>query len=93
MRKEGNLIVAVGLDPKAPYSLGNKDYYYKRECNSGHTNLQDDEIGLANGYYDGYNWTVPVCKKCVTDGRVGLHGHNTPVHLKEVNKVELTECA
>lgn len=86
MKTEGNLIVATGLDPKAPYSLGNKDWYYERECNSGHKDLKDSEIGFAGGYYDGYNWTVPVCKKCVTDGKTGLHGHNTAVHLKEAKR-------
>lgn len=86
MKKQGNLIVMQGLDPAAPYSLGNKDYFYERRCNSGHTELSDDEIGTAGGVYDGYNWCVPVCKRCVTDDRVGFHSHNTAVHLVEANQ-------
>lgn len=74
-----------GLDPKAPYSLGNKRYYYHRRCNSGHADLTDQEIDFTGGYYDGYNWTVPVCLRCVTDGRVVLHSHNTAVHLVEAD--------
>jgi hypothetical protein len=83
---EKNLIKAQGLDPKAPYSLGNKDYYYKRECNSGHTNLTDDEIGFTGGVYDGFNWTVPVCMRCISkeeNKRLGTYSHYTPYHLKE----------
>lgn len=81
---KSRFIECDGLDPEAPYSLGNKRYYYERRCNSGHENLTDDEIAFAGGYYDGYNWTVPVCLRCVTDGRIGLHSHNTPVHLVEI---------
>lgn len=85
--EQGNLIVAQGLDPKAPYSLGNKDYFYERECNSGHKDLKDEEIAFAGGYYDGYNWTVPVCLRCIKEDKEyphpNQHGHNTSVHLKE----------
>lgn len=90
MRTKGNLIIAQGLDNAQPYCLGNKDYYYKRECNSGHKDLKDEEIGFTGGYYDGYNWTVPVCKRCVIDGKIGLHSHNTAVHLVECTKQELS---
>ena len=87
MKTQGNLIVAQGLDPKAPYSLGNKDYFYERECNSGHKDLKDEEISFAGGYYDGYNWAVPVCLKCIKADKEyphpNQHGHNTKVHLKE----------
>jgi len=84
----GNTIKCQGLDPEAPYSLGNKNYTYARECNSGHTDLQDDEIGYAGGYYDGYNWAVPVCLRCIRANReypaVAQHSHNKSVHLKEI---------
>jgi hypothetical protein len=88
MTTNGDLIVATGLDPAAPYSLGNKDYYYLRECNSGHKDLRDDEIALTGGYYDGYNWTVPVCRRCLatqSDKRVMVYSHYTPFHLKEAS--------
>lgn len=82
---KSNLISAVGLDPDAPYGLGNKVYRYKRECNSGHKNLTDDEIAFAGGYYDGYNWSVPCCLRCIRADRefpaVGQHSHNKRVHL------------
>jgi hypothetical protein len=83
-----NLIKATGLDPDAPYSLGNKEYFYERKCNSGHENLTDDEIAFTGGYYDGYNWIVPVCKRCIAkqeDKRVMVYSHYTPFHLKEFN--------
>ena len=86
MRTEDNLIVCTGLDPKAPYCLGNKDYYYERECNSGHKDLKDSEISFTGGYYDGYHWTVPVCLRCVStqeDKRVMVYSHYKSFHLKE----------
>jgi len=79
-------VKAVGLDPTAPYCLGNKTYEYERECNSGHKDLTDDEIGFTGGYYDGYSWKVPVCKRCIAtkeDRRVMVYSHYTPFHLKE----------
>ena len=89
MKTQGNLIVAQGLDPEAPYSLGNKDYFYERDCNSGHKALTDEEIGFAGGYYDGYNWAVPVCLRCIKADKEypypSQHSHNTLVHLKEYN--------
>jgi hypothetical protein len=84
--KEENLIKAPGLDPDKPYNLGLKDYYYKRECNSGHTDLSDEEIGFSGGVYDGLTWTVPVCKRCISqqkDKRLDMYSHYTPFHLKE----------
>lgn len=81
------LIQCTGLDPNAPYSLGNKEYFYERSCNSGHKNLKDDEIGFIGGYYDGYNWTVPVCLRCVNaqeDKRIMVYSHSVNFHLKEV---------
>ena len=81
-----NLIKSTGLDPEAPYSLGNKPYYYERRCNSGHENLTDEEITYAGGYYDGYKWAVPVCKRCLAnekDKRPDVYSHYTPYHLKE----------
>lgn len=80
------LIKCEGLDPDAPYCLGNKQYFYERRCNSGHENLTDAEVGFTGGYYDGYSWTVPICLRCVTDGKVGLHSYNTSVHLVEAAK-------
>lgn len=89
MRKLGHLIVAMGLNPQAPYSLGNKDYYYKRECNSGHTNLKDEDIQLTGGTNDGYRWTVPVCMICIRADKdypmVRQHSHNKRVYLKSVD--------
>lgn len=83
----------MGLDPAQPYSLGNKDYYYKRECNSGHKDLKDEEISLTGGYYDGYNWTVPCCLRCIKADKeyphVMQHSHNSSVHLVEVKGEEL----
>jgi hypothetical protein len=80
-----NLITAVGLNPDAPYSLGNKTYYYKRECNSGHKDLTDSEIAFTGGHYDGYNWAVPCCLRCIRADNeypaVGQHSHNKAVHL------------
>lgn len=76
-------ITAIGLDPAAPYSLGNKTYHYLRECNSGHKNLQDHDIAYAGERYDGYQWTVPVCKRCIGDENPRIHSYNTSVHLKE----------
>jgi hypothetical protein len=87
METTSTLVKAVGLDPAAEYSLGNKDYFYKRECNSGHKDLKDEEIGFTGGYYDGYNWTVPVCKRCIAtqgDKRIMVYSHYTPFHLKPV---------
>lgn len=82
------LVRATGLDPQAPYSLGNKEYYYERKCNSGHENLTDEEIAFTGGVYDGYNWTVPCCLRCIKADKeypaVMQHSHNTRVHLKEV---------
>lgn len=82
------LISTIGLNPDAPYSLGNKTYWYKRECNSGHKNLTDDEIAFTGGYYDGYSWAVPCCLRCIRANKeypsVGQHSHNTAVHLVEV---------
>lgn len=81
-----NLIKAEGLDPAAPYGLGNKTYFYNRECNSGHKNLTDQDIAFTGGYTDGYNWTVPVCKICIAtreDKRVMVYSHYIPFHLKE----------
>jgi len=89
---KAKFIECDGLDTEAPYSLGNKRYYYHRRCNSGHENLTDDEIGFTGGYYDGYTWTVPVCLRCVTDGRIGLHSHNTPVHLVEAEIDEMVSA-
>lgn len=82
------LIKAIGLDPSAPYSLGNKTYYYLRECNSGHSNLTDEEIEFTGGTYDGYRWVVPVCRRCIAtqeDKRIGVYSHYHPFHLKEVS--------
>ena len=31
MEDKKALVKATGLDPQAPYSLGNKEYYYERE--------------------------------------------------------------
>ena len=42
-----------GLDPTAPYSLGNAYYLAEMNC-------------PECGYYDGYNWEHPLCKKCGT---------------------------
>lgn len=84
--KREDLIVAQGLDPAAPYCLGNKNYLYERKCNSGHTDLTDAEIAFTGGYYDGYHWTVPVCLRCVNeqdDKRVAAYSHSTKFHLKE----------
>jgi hypothetical protein len=86
-----NLVSAIGLDPDAPYSLGNKTYHYDRECNSGHKDLTDDEIAFASETYDGYRWTVPVCKRCIAaeveKGEYGsnprIYSYATSFHLKE----------
>lgn len=86
MRTQGNLIIAQGLDPSAPYSLGNKDYFFERECNSGHKDLTDEEIDFAGGTYDGYRWAVPVCRRCIQtqqDQRAAVYSHYTDFHLKE----------
>lgn len=91
MKKQGDLIIATGLDSGAPYSLGNKDYFYERECNSGHKNLKDEEIGFTGGYYDGYNWAVPVCLRCIAqqeDKRLMVYSHATKFHLKEAVVLE-----
>lgn len=85
--EEKTYVEAIGLDPDAPYSLGNKTYYYERECNSGHKDLTDDEIAFTGGWYDGYHWTVPCCLRCIRADKeypaVMQHSHNTSVHLKE----------
>ncbi len=86
--ENNNLVKAMGLDPEAPYSLGNKEYYYERECNSGHKNLSDKEIKFSGGMYDGYRWTVPVCTRCISkdfdkDKGVMIYSHYKPFHLKE----------
>lgn len=82
-----SLIKSTGLNQQAPYSLGNKEYFYDRECNSGHKNLTDKEIGFAGGTYDGFNWTVPCCLRCIKNDKeyphVMQHSYNTKVHLKE----------
>ena len=80
------LIKAMGLDPQAPYLLGNTECYYVRKCNSGHDNLTDEEIKFAGGVYDGYDWVVPVCMRCIfsspdNDKRVGRYIYHTPYHL------------
>jgi hypothetical protein len=82
------LIKALDLDPSAPYSLGNKYSYYKRECNSGHKDLLDEEIEFAGGWYDGYRYQVPCCMRCINSDPqypcVSYHTHNEKVHLIEV---------
>jgi len=87
MKKDEKQITAVGLDPGVPYCLGEKKYYYKRECNSGHKDLADKEIGYTGGYYDGFGWTVPVCLRCISANKeyphVMQHSHNNAVYLKE----------
>lgn len=85
--KTGNTISTIGLDPDTPYSLGNKIYYYERECNSGHNELTDQEIAYTGGYYDGYNWTVPVCMRCIgqlEDKRPMVYAHSKQYHLKKL---------
>lgn len=82
------LIKCLGLDPDAPYGLGNKVYEYERRCNSGHENLTDEEIAFTGGYYDGYDWAVPVCLRCIRADKeypaVSQHSHNRKVHLVRV---------
>lgn len=86
MRIYENLIVVKWLDPSQLYSLGNKDTYYRRQCNSGHEDLIDSEIGITGGHYDGYDWEVPYCKRCVPNSNPLVHSHNTAVHLMETSK-------
>lgn len=86
---EHNLIKAMGLDPAAPYCLGNKMYYYERECNSGHKNLTDEEIAFASETYDGYRWTVPVCKRCIGQNiNPRIYSHESNFHLKQIEDKE-----
>lgn len=83
-----NLVSAIGLDLQAPYSLGNKVYWYKRECHSGHIGLTDEEIGFTGGTYDGYDWIVPCCLRCIRADRefpsVFQHSVNPKVHLIKI---------
>ena len=54
-----------GLDPTAPYSLGNA--YYLAEMNCPECGeLTEDDVKMEHGYHDGYNWEHPLCKKCGT---------------------------
>lgn len=89
--KEEHIITCVGLDPDVPYGLGNKMYEYERNCNSGHKNLDDNEIAFVGGHYDGYSWTVPVCLRCVRADKeyplASQHSHNTAVHLKKIKTI------
>jgi len=56
-------IIHTGLDPQAPYSLGNVTYHAECVCKDC-GQLSDEEIYMDSGWYDGYRWTHPRCKKC-----------------------------
>ncbi len=56
-------ITFTGLDPDAPYSLGNKNYEADLICRE-HGEITSNDIEWINGWNDGVQWTHPVCKKC-----------------------------
>lgn len=82
------LVKAMGLNREVAIgSPVNKEYYYDRECNSGHKDLTDEEIVFIDAWYDGHTWTVPCCLRCIRAKNerpsTELHLNNKKVHLKE----------
>jgi len=58
-------IIFNSLDGEAPYSLGNANYSLTSlECPKCKHQSDADNLRYANGYYDGYSWTHPMCEKC-----------------------------
>lgn len=81
--KDDKLIIASGFNPEDPTKFTGHKHYYIRTCRSGHENLTDQEIEIVGGVKPDHAG-VPVCLRCIGDGKPELAFYNLTVHLKEV---------
>lgn len=61
--KTKEMIECTGLDGRAPYSLGNRQYLYFPVC-PVHGKVEKDAIKIEGGQYDGYKWAGAVHRSC-----------------------------